>query len=208
MQQDPDSRTAADTRRPGTAAAEANSLPNQLSIRRAELNALIARLRAHHHGLRRRGLASSTFVQCHVERPDASFSHRDIRPEQSLTGSSRRVQCREGTAFIRSIPPRRSVLFPRIVLALSGGTSGRAAAARMGRVRVLLERNPPTVPSSRPAPPPFFERAIPLLKIKKRNYMTSKIAPAASQPKNAAPGSKLPVKTVRDWPGIPGARPT
>lgn len=27
--------------------------------------------------------------------------------------------------------------------------------------------------------------------------MTSKIAPAASQPKNAAPGSKLPVKTFR-----------
>lgn len=60
-----------------------------------------------------------------------------------------------------------------------------------------LKGIPPTVPSSRPAPPPFDERAIPLLKIKKRNYMPSKNAQPASPTKNAATGPKLPVKTFR-----------
>lgn len=46
----------------------------------------------------------------------------------------------------KAIPPRRNVPFFRIVLALSGGTSHRRAAARSGRVWVLLERNPPNRP--------------------------------------------------------------
>jgi hypothetical protein len=60
-----------------------------------------------------------------------------------------------------------------------------------------LKGIPPTVPSSRPAPPPLGERAIPLLTKQKRNYMPTKNAQPASQNKNAGTGSKLPVKTFR-----------
>jgi ribosomal protein S9 len=49
--------------------------------------------------------------------------------------------------------------FFRIVLVLSGGTSSRAAAARMGHVRFLLERNPPNRPLVPAGPPAFFRES-------------------------------------------------
>ena len=102
----------------------------------------------------------------------------------------------EPFAFFRATPPRRHVLFYGIVFALSGGPSSRAAAARTGTVRSSLKGIPPTVPSSRPAPPPFDERAIPLLTNQKRNYMPSKTAQPASSAKPTT-SAKLPVKTFR-----------
>ena len=86
------------------------------------------------------------------------------RPRLVFRRSRRCIQRCMRFAFFRAIPPGRNALFSRIVIALSGGTSCQSAAARTGRVRVLLERNPPNRPSSRPAPPPYDERAIPLAK--------------------------------------------
>ena len=84
--------------------------------------------------------ASSWSGFCHV-RAKSRRTHRRfilplcaIRPEYNLTVAGGRVRRREAIAFIRSIPPRRIVPFPWSGLALSGGTSLRAAATRTGRV--------------------------------------------------------------------------
>ena len=140
----------------GHAAAEASSLSTQISFPRAAMNALIVQLRAHHHARRCRGLASSTFVRDHgnfqpLHSPTRQTGHGTASP---ATGAGGCVQGSERLAFSQAIPPRRTALFSRIVLAPSGGTSRRSTAARTGRVRVLLERNPPNrplVPAGTPA---------------------------------------------------------
>ena len=87
-------------------------------------------------------------------------------------------------------------LFPgAFLLSLAAPPTGPPLRGR-GAFGSSLKGIPPTVPSFRPAPPPFDERAIPLLK-SKRNIMPAKTAQPASQPKNAATGPKLPVKTFR-----------
>jgi hypothetical protein len=75
--------------------------------------------------------------------------------DPSSTEADRRVPCWKWSACFPAIPPRRTVLFfPVRSRSLSGGTSGRSAAARTGSIRVLLERNPPNrsfVPAGIPA---------------------------------------------------------
>jgi hypothetical protein len=56
------------------------------------------------------------------------------------------VQFRVASASLEGNSATAKRSFSRIVLALSGGTSHRRAAARSGRVWVLLERNPPNRP--------------------------------------------------------------
>lgn len=146
----------ADTKRPEPTAAETRPLSTRLSLPRAAMNRLLVQLRAHHHALRCRGLASSTFVRSHAKLPAAIFSHTPHRHEHGLTFTrSRRMRSMgERSAFFQAIPPRRKVLFSRIVIALFGGPSGRSAATRTGSVWVLLERNPPNrplVPAGTPA---------------------------------------------------------
>jgi hypothetical protein len=102
----------------------------------------------------------------------------------------------ERSAFFRATPPGRHVLFTGIVISVSGGPSSRAAAGRTGSVRVLLERNPPNRPLVSAGTPALGETAIPLLKIKKRNYMPSKTAQPVSSAKPTT-SAKLPVKTFR-----------
>jgi hypothetical protein len=113
----------------------------------------------------------------------------------SPAGTSR-VQpsfCLSGCLQVR---PLRFVSFMPGPFSLSGGTSGRRAATRPGRVWFLLERNPPNRPLA-PAGTPALLRESNSVPLKtKRNYMKTNAAPVApkSTPVN---GTKHPVKTIR-----------
>ena len=96
----------------------------------------------------------------------------------------------------KAIPPRRNVPFCGTVLALSGGTSHRGAAARPGRVRVLLERNPPNRPLAPVGTPASGRESNPAPHKTKGTKIPSKTAQPAPQTKNAG-SAKLPVKTIR-----------
>ena len=156
MQPHHDPAASADTKRPDPAPAEANSLPTQLSIPRAAMNAQIGQLRAHHPALRCRFMALSTPERSSAELRPASFSHAANRQEHGLFVNRSRLKrsMLRAVRVLSGISAKAERPFLRIVLALSGGTSRRSTAARTGRVRVLLERNPPNrplVPAGTPA---------------------------------------------------------
>ena len=146
----------ADTRRQELAAAKTNSLTPRLSIPRAAMNVLLVQARAAHHALRSRGMAPFTFVRGHDKLPPTLFSHREYQHDHGLA-FSRSWRMRSMLRAVRVLPGNSATADPPFSpdrFALSGGTSRRAAAARTGRVCVLLERNPPNrplVPAGTPA---------------------------------------------------------
>jgi hypothetical protein len=104
-----------------------------------------------------------------------------------------------GGFAIAGMSAERNVLFSRSSLALSGGPSGRIAAARTGSFGSSLKGIPPSRPLAPVGNPALRRESNPAPHNQKTNIMPAKTAQSASQPKNAASttGTKLPVKTFR-----------
>jgi hypothetical protein len=97
------SEGSAETKRPIRPLPEASFLQTRLLIPQAAMNVLIDQLRARHHTLRCRGLASSTFVRGHDQLPAASFSHTAYRHEHGLA-FSRNQRMRSMLRAVRVLP--------------------------------------------------------------------------------------------------------
>ncbi len=97
-------------------------------------------------------ITTSGVVACRRPRPsevtaNVVFLHSPTRADgqcRSITGGPAETRSSRERSQSRATPQWRNVPFSQRVLALSGGPSHRTAAARTGRVWVLLERTLPT----------------------------------------------------------------
>jgi len=126
-----------------------HALTNGLSIPRAEkcrvaglLGDKSSRLAVSSSGIVPQARSRTELPCCHSPSGPSTDSRRTYLVSASASAFNSVLRLR----LWKAIPPGRNVPFFRIVLALSGGTSHRRAAARSGRVWVLLERNPPNRP--------------------------------------------------------------
>ena len=138
------------------------------------MRALIVQFGARIHDQRCRDLSSSTSPPRSEVTANVVSLHSPIREDgqgRSITGGP--AETRSGSERLsqsRASPPRRNVPFSRSILALSGGPSHRIAAARTGRVWVLLERNPPNRPLVPAGTPTLRRESNPAPQIKKEHH--------------------------------------
>jgi len=188
-------RAPAGTRRPETSASEATTLckPAFSSASPFKRRSRPTPQASSHSTASRPGLAHAKSRRTFFRSP---FPVGFDRPRHDLPLSrAGGVPFRGASRLWKAIPPGRNVPFCRLVLALSGGPSHRCAATRPGRGWVLLERNPPNRPLAPVGTPAPFERAIPLLKIKKELYaLQIRSARTANQERRQrqAPGEEPP----------------
>jgi hypothetical protein len=170
MQVHRDSQASAGTKRPDPTATEASPHAIRLTIRRAAMNCLLVQLRSHHHALSRRGLASAMSERSHDELTDASFSHTARSGLNTISPSPEPEDAFDAARQSRSSGQFRhggSFFFPGSFSLSLAEPPAEPPLRGWGAFGSSLKGILPTVPSSQPAPPPFSERAIPLLKIKK-----------------------------------------
>jgi len=141
-----------------------------ISIPRSEMNVPIVQLRVHHHARRfRGGLRSQSGGVTTYFRSLHSVTRRSGR--RSDVTSTVPVEMRSRERLVSAVAgmsatAERPFLTGACLLSLAAPPTGTPLRGR-GAFRSSLEGIPPTVPSFQPAPPPFDERAIPLLKTKK-----------------------------------------
>ena len=155
--------------RPGRRRREIAPNPDFSSPRRNERSAHRPAPRASHPAMLWTGLV-------HVRARSRRISRCFILPHGIPARARAHFQLKPRDAFNAASGPRSTgqfrhggtFFFPgSLSLSLAAPPAGPPLRGQ-GAFGSSLKGIPPTVPSSRPAPPPFDERAIPLLKIKKK----------------------------------------
>jgi len=169
---------------------------HKISIQRSAMNVPTVQLRIHHHVRRfRGGLHSQSGVVTTIYfRSLHSFTRRS--GQHCDVTSMAPVEMRSRERLVRAIagmstPVERPFLTGAFLLSLAAPPTGTPLRGRSA-FGSSLKGIPPSVPSFQSAPPPFDERAIPLLKNKKGTSCPQKPLSPPRNPKPPPPAAGFP----------------